>query len=75
MKLIYRAEERSGKCQICMKMDVVYRKLYNSKEKVSRWRAEGRNPVSTEKELDDIYHYEQELRDLQYAKMVKMKSI
>lgn len=75
MKLIYEAVPKAGKCTICNKIDVATRKLYASKEKVSRWLAEGRNPVSTENEQANILNYTNEIHELNAQKAAKLRSI
>ncbi|KAJ6261259.1 hypothetical protein Dda_3927 [Drechslerella dactyloides] len=75
MKLIYEAVPKPGKCAICNRIDVATRKLFASKEKVGRWLAEGRNPVSTENEQENIQLYQNEIKELNAQKAAKLRSI
>jgi len=75
MKLIYEAVSKPGKCTICNRIDVATRKLYASKEKVGRWLAEGRNPVSTDNEKANILIYQTEIMELNAQKAARLRSI
>jgi len=75
MKLIYETAPKAGKCPICLRIDVVTRKLYASKEKVDRWMHEGRNPVTTQIEKDNINSIQHELMDLNAQKLAKLRSV
>ena len=75
MKLIYEASRVAGKCQMCKKYEVVWRKIVQAKERVARWEAEGINPVSTDKEYDNIRLWQCELRDIEMMKQSKMRSV
>ncbi|RPB24425.1 hypothetical protein L211DRAFT_837340, partial [Terfezia boudieri ATCC MYA-4762] len=54
MKLIYETYRVTGKCQMCKKYEVTYRKILQARERVQRWENEGINPVSTDKERQSI---------------------
>ncbi|KAL7276745.1 hypothetical protein RUND412_000242 [Rhizina undulata] len=75
MKLIYEASRVSGKCQMCKKYDVTWRKILQAKERVARWEAEGINPVSTDKEKANIFAWQRELKEIEMMKQNKMRTI
>lgn len=75
MKLIYEASPVQTKCAMCKKLDVIDRKIIQAQQRVARWQAEGINPVSTEKELENITIWYQEIADLKRMKEMKMRSM
>lgn len=75
MKLIYDSIPVPGKCAMCKKYEVIWRKIMQAKERVNRWEMEGINPASTEKERMNIHMWQKELRDIEYQKQTKMRSV
>lgn len=75
MKLIYEASRVASKCQMCKKYEVIWRKIASAKERVARWETESINPVSTDKEKDNIAAWQRELKDMELMKQTKMRTI
>jgi len=75
MKLIYETSRVTGKCQMCKKYEVTYRKIIQAVERVQRWENEGINPVSTDKERQSIMIWQNELKEIEYMRAAKMKNI
>lgn len=74
MKLIYETSRVTGKCNMCKKYEVIYRKIGQALERVRRWEMEGINPVSTDKERQSIMMWQNELKDIEYMRATKLKS-
>jgi len=75
MKLIFETTRVTGKCQMCKRHEVTYRKICHAAERVQRWENEGINPVSTDKERESIMNWQNELKEIEYLRAAKMKSI
>lgn len=75
MKLIYETSLVTGKCQMCKRHEVTCRKIRHAVERVQRWENEGINPVSTDKERQSIMIWQNELKEIEYTRAAKMKSI
>jgi len=75
MKLIFESSRVGTKCQMCKKHEVIWRKIAQAHERVQRWESEGINPVSTDKEWDNIAQWQRELQDINMMRHTKMRSI
>ena len=75
MKLIYETSRVTGKCQMCKKYEVTRRKILQARERVQRWENEGINPVSADKERQNIIIWQNELKEIEYMRAAKMKNI
>ena len=75
MKLIFETSLVTGKCQMCKRYEVTCRKIRHALERVQRWENEGINPVSTDKERQSIVNWQNELKEIEYLRAAKMKSI
>ena len=75
MKLIFEASGVMNICPMCKKYEVIVRKITQAGERVARWKSEGINPVSTDKERANMIQWQKELRDLEFQRQAKMRSI
>ncbi|TGZ78470.1 hypothetical protein EX30DRAFT_373836 [Ascodesmis nigricans] len=75
MKLIYEVTRTPVVCSLCKKKDVIWRKIGQASERVQRWESEGINPASTEKERKSILVWQMELREIEYQKQSKMRTV
>lgn len=76
MKLVHSTENIQTQCKLCEKIDTKCRRRNTEVERLARWQREGGTlKASMEKSSAEIRALEEEIRQLEYERLMKQKNI
>lgn len=76
MKLVFQTEFSSASCKICEKIATKCRRRDAELARIRRWREDGgAMKASIERSQDAVKELEQEIRQLEYERQVKQRSL